>query len=162
MIVSFSAFQPRATTKCSRRGCKEPGLIVQGEDDCACALLTHNSQAEDPEEKPVQHHGHVLPVLLHLHWVAITEPEFLTFREPRNPLQVIDSARLHRLTESVHWNRFLGFLNVYKFGLGGVWWDIVVCRWDRVLYLYRTLHDPIILVQKFLPFNLLISKRCKL
>jgi hypothetical protein len=26
-------------------------------------------------------------------------------------------ARLHRLTESIPWNRFLGYLNVYKFGL---------------------------------------------
>jgi hypothetical protein len=55
----------------SRRGLKEQGRIVQGEDDCACALLTHNSQAEDPEEEPVEHHGHVLPVLLHLHSVVI-------------------------------------------------------------------------------------------
>jgi hypothetical protein len=60
------------SAKQSRRGCKEPGLIVQGEDDCACVLLTHNSQAEDPEEEPVQHHGHVLPVLLHLHSVVLT------------------------------------------------------------------------------------------
>ncbi len=28
--------------------------------------LTQDGDAEDPEEEPVQHHGHVLPVLLHL------------------------------------------------------------------------------------------------
>jgi hypothetical protein len=29
----------------------------------------------------------------------------------------IDTGRLHRLAESIPWNRFLGSLNVYKFGL---------------------------------------------
>ncbi len=49
------------------------------------------------------------------------------FKEPRNrfpawqtgmtTLLVIPSARLHRLEASIPWNRFLGSINVYKYGL---------------------------------------------
>ncbi len=46
-----------------------------------------------------------------------SESEFVTFKGPRNRFQLIDSARLHRLAESIPCNRFLCSLNVYKFGL---------------------------------------------
>jgi hypothetical protein len=36
------------------------------------------------------------------------------------------SARLHRLAESIPWNRFLGFLNVHKYGLRALPADAVV------------------------------------
>jgi hypothetical protein len=36
---------------------------------------------------------------------------------PRNQFLGIESARLYRLAESISWNRFLGFLNVYQFWL---------------------------------------------
>jgi hypothetical protein len=34
----------------------------------------------------------------------------------RQPYLTYRPARLHRLAESIPWNRFLGSLNVYKFG----------------------------------------------
>jgi hypothetical protein len=34
-------------------------------------ILTQDGDAEDPEEEPVQHHRHVLPVLLHLQTDAL-------------------------------------------------------------------------------------------
>jgi hypothetical protein len=43
-------------------------------------------------------------------------------KESIPPIYVVwRPARLHRLTESILWNRFLGSLNVYKFGL---WWEL--------------------------------------
>jgi hypothetical protein len=39
------------------------------------------------------------------------------FKEPKNRFQGIDSASLCSLAESLPWNRFLGSLNIYKFGL---------------------------------------------
>jgi hypothetical protein len=39
-------------------------------------------------------------------WAGIGQP-FLTYRPPR----------LHRLAESIPWNRFRGSLNIYKVGL---------------------------------------------
>ncbi len=42
-------------------------------------------------------------------------PNLYKFKEPRNWFQGNDSARLHRLTDSISWNRFLGSLDVYKF-----------------------------------------------
>ena len=35
----------------------------------------------------------------------------------RQPYMTYWPARLHRLAELIPWNRFLGFLNVYEFGL---------------------------------------------
>ncbi len=35
----------------------------------------------------------------------------------KQPYLTYRPARLHRLAESIPWNRFLGSLNVYKFGL---------------------------------------------
>ncbi len=57
-----------------------------------------------------------------------SEPEFVNFsRSPgidsqsggpvRQPYLTYRSTRLHMLAESVPWNRFLGSLNVYKYGL---------------------------------------------
>ncbi len=57
-----------------------------------------------------------------------TPSYLLTFMKPRNRFQGTDSAslwqiglwyrpdRIHRLAELITWNRFLGSLNVYKFG----------------------------------------------
>jgi hypothetical protein len=57
------------------------------------------------------------------------EPEFVNlFRTPgidsqpgsppvRQPYLTNRPARLHGIAESIPWNRFLGYLNVYKFGL---------------------------------------------
>jgi hypothetical protein len=47
---------------------------------------------------------------------ASTEPEFLNFYRLLSP-DFVPAARLHRLAESTLWNRFLGSLNVYEFGL---------------------------------------------
>jgi hypothetical protein len=60
--------------------------------------------------------------------LAFPEPEFVNIiRSPGidsqpggsvlQPYLTYRSARLHRLTESITWNQFLGSLNVYKFGL---------------------------------------------
>ncbi len=38
----------------------------------------------------------------------------------RQPYKTYRLARLHRLAESVPWDRFLGSLSVYKFGLWAV------------------------------------------
>ncbi len=70
-------------------------------------------------------------------WARICE----SFKEPRNRLQpggpvrqpilTYRPARLHRLAEPIPWNRFLGSLNVYKYGLwkrkvGVVFvWDVI-------------------------------------
>ncbi len=45
-----------------------------------------------------------------------TEPEFFNFYGLLSP-DFVPAARLYRLAESALWNRFLGSLNVYKFGL---------------------------------------------
>ncbi len=61
----------------------------------------------------------------------IAEPVFVNFlKSPgidsqpvgpvRQPYLTYRPARLHRLAESVPWNRFLGSLIVYKFGLSTV------------------------------------------
>jgi hypothetical protein len=34
----------------------------------------------------------------------------------RQPYLTYQPARLHRLAESISWNRFLSFINIYKFG----------------------------------------------
>jgi hypothetical protein len=55
------------------------------------------------------------------------EPEFLNLlrspeidsqpcRPVRQPFLTYLPARIQRLAESIHWNRLLGSLNVYKFG----------------------------------------------
>ncbi len=65
-----------------------------------------------------------------LHWGPKTRARICKpFKEPKNrfpaggpirqPYLTYQPARLHRLAESVAWNRFLDFLNVYKFGLTG-------------------------------------------
>jgi hypothetical protein len=61
--------------------------------------------------------------------VAWPEPEFVNLlRSPgidshpggplRQPLLMYRAAWPHRLEESISWNRFLGSLNVYKYGHG--------------------------------------------
>jgi len=60
--------------------------------------------------------------------MQIAEPEFINLlRSPgidsqpggpgKQPYLTYRPARQHRLAESILWNRFLGYLNVYKFGL---------------------------------------------
>ncbi len=59
---------------------------------------------------------------------ASPEPEFVNLLrnlgidsqpggQVRQPYLMYQPAGLHRLAESIPWNRFLGSLNVYKFGL---------------------------------------------
>ncbi len=66
------------------------------------------------------------PILLY--WGKYPEPEFVNLlRSPgidsqcdgpvRQPYLTHRPARQHRLAESIPWNRFLGSLNFYKFGL---------------------------------------------
>ncbi len=60
--------------------------------------------------------------------MQIAEPEFVNLlrslgidSQPggpgKHPFLTCRPARLYRLAESIPWNRFLGSLNVYKFGL---------------------------------------------
>ncbi len=42
-------------------------------------ILTQDGDAEDPEEEPVQHHGHVLPVLLHLQIDVLWDESYIYF-----------------------------------------------------------------------------------
>ncbi len=70
------------------------------------------------------------------------EPEFVNllrspgigFQPGRRPLRqpylTYRPAKLHRLAESIPWNRFLGSLNVYKFGL---WILYIIYRWCSLL-----------------------------
>jgi hypothetical protein len=45
-------------------------------------------------------------------------PAYVAWRAgTSNSVIVYEPARLHKLTESIPWNRFLGSWNVYKFGL---------------------------------------------
>ena len=46
-------------------------FIVKDVATCNC-LLAYDSDSEYPEEEPVQHHGHVLPVLPHLVGVLLS------------------------------------------------------------------------------------------
>jgi hypothetical protein len=59
---------------------------------------------------------------------ASAEPEFVSLLRSQGidsqpggpalqPYSTYRPVRLHRLTESMPWNRLLGFLNIYKFGL---------------------------------------------
>jgi hypothetical protein len=43
-------------------------------------------------------------------------PDFVAWSASMSKRVVVQAARLHRLAESIPWNRFLGSLNVYKFG----------------------------------------------
>jgi hypothetical protein len=51
-------------------------------------------------------------------YLEFQSPNLSTFKEPRNRFRKPGPDRLHRLAESISWNRFLGFLQVYKFGSG--------------------------------------------
>ncbi len=52
----------------------------------------------------------------------------------RQPYLTYRPARLHRLAESIPWNRFLGFFNVYKYGLWSVWFREVT-TWNAFPYM---------------------------
>jgi hypothetical protein len=58
-----------------------------------------------------------------------TEPEFVNVEGAQEsippayvagPVRQIGFAMLHRLAESIPWNRIMGYLNFYKFGLSTV------------------------------------------
>ncbi len=74
-------------------------------------------------------------------WAQIFKP----FRKPRNRFpawragarilfDVPARARLQRLAESISWNRFLSFLNVYKYGLWLVNGILVSYSRDEIMY----------------------------
>jgi hypothetical protein len=49
-------------------------------------------------------------------------------------IQLIDSASIHRLAESIPWNRFLGSRNVYKFGLSDLDNDCILIFREQVVF----------------------------
>jgi hypothetical protein len=114
----FSLLPSRTKLQCT--------LLLSGQIHSPCFIST--SVCSLCSRKIYEYSEQPYPVVYRCGGVArarICKP----FKEPRNrfpswrpgtttPFDVYRAARLHRLEESISWNRFLGSVNVYKYGLG--------------------------------------------